>query len=291
MKLSAYCMQCMINRQMDSLENLNDEELKSDYMQEVLTIISEVNEDETAPITLVKINKLHMKYFGSPYSFEDLKIKYNQLMLQREHNIWNEIQSAEDGLLEALKYARIGNYIDFGAMGNIDDSKLNDLLDTISHEQIDQEQYQSFRKDLNNAEELVYLTDNCGEIVLDKLLIRCIKEEYSQINITVIVSGDQILNDATMEDAKMVGLTEMTEVIDNGTDIAGTSLKHINKKAKDQIDKADLIISKGQGNFETLNGCGLNVYYLFLCKCDWFVRRFGMERYKGVFINDKNLNS
>jgi uncharacterized protein with ATP-grasp and redox domains len=74
----------------------------------------------------------------------------------------------------------------------------------------------------------------------------------------------------------------------NGTEIAGTCLEQIDLKAKNCIEAADVIISKGQGNFETLSGCGLNIYYLFLCKCEWFVKRFGMEQLKGVFINDRN---
>lgn len=283
-------MNCLVNRQMDNIADINNEELKSNYMKNVLSIIANAKEQETAPVIIAKINKLHQKYFGSSYSFDELKMKYNLLMLQKEEQIWKQIQAYEDSLLAALKYARIGNYIDFGAMGSVDDNKLASLLESINQEYIDSIQYQSFINDLQNAKELVYLTDNCGEVVLDKLFIKCIKNAYPQINITVIVRGNKILNDATLEDAIMVGLTEVAEVIDNGTEIAGTSLEHIVKSAKDRINSADLIISKGQGNFETLNGFGLNIYYLFLCKCEWFVKRFGMERFTGVFINEKNIH-
>ena len=112
--------------------------------------------------------------------------------------------------------------------------------------------------------------------------------DISENGIKHTLRGKKILNDATMEDARMIGLTEIADVIDNGTEIAGTCLELIDIKAKECIEAADVIISKGQGNFETLNGCGLNIYYLFLCKCEWFVKRFGMEQFKGVFINDKN---
>ncbi len=285
--ISAYCMNCLVKRQMENISNHEDEELKSIYMKGVLCIISEANEQETAPVIIAKINKLYQKYFGAPYSYEALKKQYNTLMLQKEESIWEKIQSSDDSLLEALKYSRAGNYIDFGAMGSIDDDKLDYLLESIQQENIDSGLYQAFRKELQIAGELVYLTDNCGEVVLDKLFIKCIMDEYPQVHITVIVRGKMILNDATMEDAKMTGLTELADVLENGTDIAGTCLEQIDTKAKECIESADMIISKGQGNFETLSGCGLNIYYLFLCKCEWFVKRFGMEKFKGVFVNDR----
>ena len=259
-------------------------------MRRVLSVISEANEHETAPVLIAKINQLHQEYFGLSYSFESLKKQYNMMMLQEEEYIWNKILTSEDRLLEALKYARAGNYIDFGAMGSIDDEKLYDLLASVHQEKIEVSKYQEFIQDLQSARELVYLTDNCGEVVLDKLFIKCIINQFPNIHITVIVRGEMVLNDATMEDARMVGLMEISDVIGNGTEIAGTCLEQINHTAKECIEAADMIISKGQGNFETLNGCGLNIYYLFLCKCEWFVKRFKMERFKGVFINERDMS-
>ena len=90
-----------------------------------------------------------------------------------------------------------------------------------------------------------------------------------------------MFNDVTLADAKEVGLDKIVPVLDNGTDIPGTQLDKISVDAKRAVDSADLIISKGQGNFETLYGCGKNIYYIFLCKCDLFVRRFAMPRFSG----------
>jgi len=99
----------------------------------------------------------------------------------------------------------------------------------------------------------------------------------------------QVINDATMEDAVLVGLTREIEVMGNGDDAAGTILRRISKEARKNIEEADMILAKGQGNFESLFGCGLNIYYLFLCKCDWFMRRFQVERYHGMFVNEKRI--
>ncbi len=99
----------------------------------------------------------------------------------------------------------------------------------------------------------------------------------------------QVINDATMKDAVLVGLTREIEVMGNGDDAAGTILGRISKEARKNIEEADMILAKGQGNFESLFGCGLNIYYLFLCKCDWFMGRFQVERYHGMFVNEKRI--
>lgn len=136
---------------------------------------------------------------------------------------------------------------------------------------------------------MVCLMDNSGEIVFDKIFISLIKEIYPEIIIDVVVMGKPVHNDATIIDAEEVGLSKIANVIDNGTDIPGTQLNEINIEVKEKIDNADLIISKGQGNFETLFGCGKNIYYIFLCKCDLFTKRFNMEKFQGIFINESNV--
>ena len=152
-----------------------------------------------------------------------------------------------------------------------------------------QETYAKFTKDLQTAKKLVYLTDNCGEILLDKLLLETIAAAAPQAERIIIVRGEPVLNDATMEDALQVGIDTLGKVFPNGTNIAGTYLPWVSAEAKEAIDEADILVSKGQGNFESLHGCGLNIYYLFLCKCQWFMERFGLPQFSGVFINERDL--
>ncbi len=109
------------------------------------------------------------------------------------------------------------------------------------------------------------------------------------MEITVIVRGMPVLNDAVPGDAEDVGLTDMVKVIGNGNGVAGTQRNLLSEEAEHALSGADVILSKGQGNFETIHGCGLNIYYLFLCKCEWFTKRFGMERLKGVFVNERDI--
>ena len=108
------------------------------------------------------------------------------------------------------------------------------------------------------------------------------------MDLTVLVRGENTLNDATMEDAVQVGLCEVAKVTGNGCGVAGTPLAYVDEQTRRLLDEADVILAKGQGNFETMHGCGLNVYYSFLCKCDWFQQRFGMEKNKGMFVRERS---
>ena len=290
MKVSAECMHCLVKRQAENIKKYPDEEKKAEYLGKVLGIIANHAAEEPAPVLLSHIGRLHEVYFGKPFSFEELKQGYNAMMLEKEAEIREKITQAADPLAVALRFAQIGNFIDFGAMDSVDDAKLMEFLKQAETLPLSEDTYQSFTEDLKTAKKLVYMTDNCGEVVLDKLLMETIKQTVPHLEMTIIVRGEPVLNDATMEDALQVGLETCGKVIPNGTNIAGTYLPWVSAEAKDALEEADLLISKGQGNFESLHGCGLNIYYLFLCKCQWFMERFGLPQYSGVFLNEKDVS-
>lgn len=288
-RMSAYCMTCLVKKQMEGLKDDLPEAVKAEYMRSVLRIICDSDVSETTPVVLDRINQLHQQYFGEPYSFEEIKVRYNELMLREEPDLRNQIRQSEDAVKTAMCLARVGNYIDFGTMDNVDPGKLRELLGQAETDILDPEEYAHFCQDMDSAGSLVYLTDNCGEVVLDKLLMETIRLRWPKVSVTVIVRGKPVINDATRMDAHMVGLDTVAEVFDNGNGIAGTWLPTMEKRARSRLQTADVVISKGQANFESLNGCGLNIYYLFLCKCEWFVQRFHMEKFKGVLVNDRRL--
>lgn len=280
-------MSCLVKRQLKMLDKYEDEEKKALYMRDALSIISNMKTGEAAPVAVSRMDRLFIEYFGEKFSFEAEKKKYNDLILEREDEIYSKIKNfSGDKILLALKYARIGNYIDFGALNSVEDERLSSLIEGACDEEIDPAEYANFKRELESARRMVYLPDNCGEIVFDKIFIRILKEEYPDLDLRIIVRGAPVLNDATVADAKYVGIDKYAPVIGNGSGIAGNYLPEISEEALGLIDSADLILAKGQGNFETMLGCGRNVYYAFLCKCEWFVRRFGMKRLEGVFTND-----
>lgn len=290
MKLNSFCLTCLIKMQERQIRNFSNEEKKVQYMKAVMNLLVNADDSLSAPALLESLSKLYEKYWGKkPDGMEIIKTKYNNLLLSMEKALEKEIYNSKDPLETALCYARIGNYIDFGALQNVSTETLLSMFEQENKKPLDEKEYTYFQNDLKNAKSLVYLTDNYGEIVLDKIVIKLLKEFYPELLIEVIVRGAAVSNDANLEDARYIGLTGLVTVIGNGSGIAGTELNCISTEARQKIEQADMIISKGQGNFETIHGHGLNIYYLFLCKCDWFVQRFHAEHLEGMFVNERRI--
>ena len=289
MHASSMCISCLLSKQEKLIRQFPDEEKKSDYIHQVLHILYLYGQSKSAPALAEKIDTLHRKFWGQTEDLSGQKKLYNDLLLSMEEEIEHQILGSEDPLKECIKYVCAGNYIDFSAVENVDKSVLGSLLEKASGEKVPETEYQDFLSDLRSADTLVYLTDNCGEIVLDKIFIRHLKEEFPDLKITAIVRGQDVINDATMEDARAVGLTGLIPCIGNGSAAPGTVLSELSREARRVLLDADVIISKGQGNFESLYGEGLNPYFLFLCKCELFVHRFGLERYASVFFREDRM--
>jgi len=286
-RLHHECLSCMTKIHLDKYPKDVTEDEKVEYMQRVLKVLAEAPDRYGAPVIVRTINEIQDEMFGMKQDYAEIKKHYNQVMLNHEEQVNGKLAVSDDPVKTGIQYAMIGNYIDFGARINVNEEQLTELLNDSDRFVIDEKQYGELTEDLSNAKKLVYLTDNCGEIVMDKLLIREIKKKYPDLKVTVLVRGEEVINDATMEDAIQVGMNEIAEVIPNGSDIAGTWLEEISEEAKAVIDKADVIISKGQGNFETLRKCGKNIYYIFLCKCDLFANTFQVPKLTGMLINEK----
>ncbi|MBR5309130.1 MAG: DUF89 family protein [Clostridia bacterium] len=288
-KLHPECIKCFLDKHLGKFGDA-PEEKRIEYMQGIMGILSRAEITESAPEIIARIERLQRDMFGTDDSYDRIKSHFNSLMLGKEDFITERIFASDNRLLLAAKYSMLGNYIDFGALDAVSEDKLSALLSDTSKINIDTAEYENLLRDLEGAKRMVFLTDNCGEIVTDKIFICEIKNAFPSLDITAIVRGCPVLNDATIKDATEVGLDKVVTVIDNGSAVAGTALADISEDARRIIDDADVIIAKGQGNFETLSGCGKNIYYLFLCKCIMFAKRFGVERYTGMLINDTRLN-
>ena len=290
MRLNPYCMCCQLNKQEQRIRKFTDKEKKVAYMQEIMMRYAQATEDDCAPSLSVEFKEIYQKYWNIPAEdYTEIKKEFNQLMMSLEEDLSRMIHQSPDPLESALIYARIGNYIDFAAMSHVDKDVVLSMIREEKKEPLDPEEYRRFCSELEKASSLVYLTDNCGEIVLDKIAVEILRKRYPDLKITVIVRGKPVINDATLEDARMCGLTKIADVIGNGSGVGGTWLPDISEEARSLLEQADVIISKGQGNFETLHECGLNIYYLFLCKCDLFVRLFDADLFQGMFVNEKRV--
>ncbi len=286
-RLRPECLSCLGKKYMDKYPETATEAEKLEYTRRTLRILANADEEEGAPVVVNRISRLRSEMFGAADEFAETKKYFNNLMLEREAELMKNAENADDSLLLSIQYAMVGNYIDFGAMNHVDENNLSQMLNDAGNIAIGKKEYDTFVSELQSCNSLVYLTDNCGEIVMDKLLIQTIQKRFPHIDITAIVRGGNVLNDATLKDAAQVGLTDCVTTIHNGNDIAGTWQPALSVEARKALNDADVIISKGQANYETLRYCGMNIYYLFLCKCEMLARDCGVPRLTGMFIKEQ----
>ncbi len=288
-RLYPECVKCLLSKQLERCPEDAPLEKKVEYIQKVLRIVAEAPKSISAPVLVRSMYDIQKEMFGIYADYTEVKSYFNKMMLGMEEKLWNGICNSKEPLRRAIQYAMIGNYIDFAALKNVDEAALMKFLDKADEINVDDTELDNLKQELEQGGELVYLLDNCGEIVTDKLMIRLIRMQYPKMHITAMVRGGQVMNDATREDAEEVALETVAGIADSGCNIAGTSLSDISKEAAEIIDKADVLIAKGQGNFETLHQCGKNIYYIFMCKCKMFVERFGLPQFSGVLVNEKNI--
>ena len=287
-KLKSVCVSCMLNSRINQFPPDASEEKKVEYMTRVLKELGEMKDSHGPVLATRNIVKLQAELFGKKQDYSELKSKFNQFVMEKVPFLKNEIEKADDSLKRAVQYGIVGNYIDFAVMDHVDENQLEQLFIDASEYVLDEAVYQAMKQDVCNANKIVYLLDNCGEIVIDKLILEVIKSMNPQAEIMAIVRGEEAMNDATMEDAVQVGLNELVNVIGNGSDILGTCLKYISEEARTVIEEADVILSKGQGNFETLQGYDKNIYYIFLCKCEMIAEMFGVPKFSPMLVKENS---
>lgn len=286
MRIVESCEKCLWERQVKLAEFIGEEGSRASFLKEIREALDNREEDMSAPYLVYLFRRIYEKYSGKVGFPREIKEKYNSLVLSLEKEIESRIVKAQDPLEKSIIYARIGNYIDFGAMNHVEPEVFLKLLEEESNVVLDPNTYREFCRDCEKAGSFLLVCDNCGEIVLDKLFIRQLKKRFPNLGIHVMVRGEDVLNDATMEDALFCGMTEEAAVIPNGNGVAGTVWELLSPQARQVMENADLVLSKGQGNYESLSGYHGPVYYSLLCKCDLFVNRFRVPRLTGMFIKE-----
>ena len=259
-------------------------------MRDVMQTILDFPPESPSPVFVPAFDDLKRKYFGvEPFDYTETNLKYDRMILDLYDQIKEEIEKSDDPVLTAIKYSMAANYIDFSSV-DVNDDELITMLNNASEAPLDDsEYYEHMKADLANSKKLLFICDNGGEVVLDKLLVEQIRKYYPNLEIDIMVKGKPAANDATLVDAEFVRLSEVGNVIDSGVGIAGNPLNLIKKEALDAVKSADLIISKGQANFETMYTSGYNIYYVFLVKCNLFQHLFGLKKFSAVIVNERRL--
>jgi uncharacterized protein with ATP-grasp and redox domains len=288
MKHSIDCLPCLLRQAVRTAKtHIPDEETQLALLKEIMKEMLVSDNDASAPFIAHRIQEIMVNTLDNPDPYQEDKEYYNREMLNIESELIKLRDSCENPFAAALKMAGAGNIIDFGPGYDLSREKVLEIVETTMKIDLPGEVLLALRNDLRNAATLLYLGDNAGEIVFDKIFIDVIKNSFPELKIYFAARGKPVLNDITEADAYRVEMDKLAEIINNGTSIPGTDLEHCSAVFSNIYNKADVVISKGQGNFETLYGSGRqSLYYLFLCKCNLFMERLGAQQNDLIFLKE-----
>ena len=287
MRINADCIECMIRRNLETARLHGDDAQVTEFALDLMRLILKTPE-ASSPCFAPEISRLYQKHFGlAPDRYAEEKRLSNQFVLERMDQIRDLVSQSEDRLYAAFQFAILGNYIDFSALqGELSFDTLDAMLGKAKQFHVDAQVFARLRRDLASGKELLYLTDNAGEIGFDRIFAEEIHRQYPDLHITFCVRGGPALNDATREDAAIVGIP--FPVIDNGNCTPGTVLSLAGDDLLAALKASDVVIAKGQANAETLMDThhGYNVYYAFLAKCIRFTQRFSVPKLSAVLTQE-----
>ncbi|MFZ5830857.1 MAG: damage-control phosphatase ARMT1 family protein [Planctomycetota bacterium] len=265
------CIPCLIRQSLASVRLVtHDERVHEQVLREVLQAASrmDLRQPPAAMSQAVHRRIRELCRNGDPY--RSSKARFNRLALDLLPPFRRRVEEAPDPWNAAVRLAIAGNIMDLGVKGGLSEAEIRDSIDRSLNESLDGNTAE-LAACVREARSILYLTDNAGEIVFDRLLI----ERMPREKVTVAVRGVPVINDATVEDAEQAGLTRLVEVIDNGSDAPGTLLRDCSKEFQRRFADADLIIAKGQGNYETLRSVRARIYFLLRVKCPVIARDIG----------------
>jgi len=278
MPTSPDCILCLSRQSLDAARFVSDDpKIHEQVLRRSLEISLERGFIDTPPLLGQEIHREIRRLTGNPDPYAAVKKEFNTLIFSQIDHFREIIRSAENPLEAAVRVAVGGNTIDFALGPHLSAETVNDAMQKAMGQPINGD-LQQFFDVVATAKNILYLLDNSGEIVCDRLLIEELLRKESPPTITAVVRGFPVINDATREDAKFVGLTDLVEVIDNGNDGLGTILELCGPTFHEHLAHADLVISKGLANYETLIEYGPEKYskttaYLFKAKCA-FIAKF-----------------
>ncbi|MFH1655022.1 MAG: ARMT1-like domain-containing protein [Candidatus Omnitrophota bacterium] len=279
MKTYKDCIPCFYKqaREAAKIAGATERQLKK-IADELALIIARSSDEECPPYVGRKLYQLVIKITGEKDPFKQLKQESNELAIKLYPKLKKIVENSKDRLLAATLLAIVGNIIDYGAQHSFDIDK---EIDTLLHPEFDIHnghrkaifEYDEFKKALDETDSVLYLADNSGEVVFDRVLI----EEMNK-KVIYVIRENPIINDALEEDALVCGIDKVARIISSGCDAPGVMLRYCNNEFLNLFESAKMIISKGQGNFEALTfEVAKPIFYLFRVKCDVVAEQIGFH--------------
>ncbi len=279
MKTHLECFPCFLKQAVIAVRLCTeDEQLQVEVIKAVSNEIRLADVTKPPAYTTTFLHRKIRQLLGKD-PFEEIKSRYNRIALSFYPELRQMVMSSKEPLTTAIRLAIAGNVIDFGIYTSID---IKGTIKRALNEPLKVDDFPLFQQAIEGRSEILYLLDNAGEVVFDKLLIEVLCD--MGIKVKAVAKGEPVLNDCTLRDVIETGLADVCEVIINGSDCIGTILEMTSQDFIDEFNRATLILSKGQGNFETLTHeyqtKGLNgkkICYLFQSKCDVVSKELGLS--------------
>ena len=286
MKMHDRCLPCIVSQAV-KVANLTGVADKEALLREVFAYLAKMDFGATTPEIIGEIFELIKKHTQNPDPYKETRQYYNTLFLQYLPEFEQKINAAPYPFQAAVRYAIVGNIIDFNPVHN---THLDDVLGFF--EKMDELEFAlddsaALIGDVLAAKTVLYLGDNCGEICLDKLLLQQIKTVNPNAEILFGTRGMPVVNDSIAEDAYLVGIDAYAKIIDNGDGSLGTVLHRTSPAFQAAFQRADVIIAKGQANYECLSEEGKNIYFLLMTKCDVIANDIGVSEKKMVCMQSR----
>ncbi len=276
MKAHLDCIPCFQRQALQASRFVtNDEVIHEKILRKVIAELAKLDWQKSPPELARVVHAIVKKETKEKDPYKKVKKKYNDIALNLYSSLQDMVENSDKPLLTAVKLAIAGNVIDFGVKSNFD---LNSTITEVLEKTLKINNYNELVQALKQAKSISYILDNTGEIVFDKLLLETISDKYKIDKIQFAVKGAPILNDATQDDAKYVGLDKFpnVEFIKVNVGIEGSGLERWGEEFLEIVRKSDIIISKGQGNYEALSN-QKNIFFLLMAKCPVIATDLGVE--------------
>ncbi len=279
------CIPCIVRQALEAAQFATDDvNVHEQVLRDVLRSASEMDLIQSPPLIAQRMHRRLRQLAGVADPYRDAKGRFNRMALDMLPDLTVRVARADDPLAMAIRLAIAGNVIDLAVNGALTETDARQAVAGAMHEPFHGDVHR-LRLAIETAGEILYLADNAGEIVFDRLLIGQLPTE----RVTLAVRGGPVLNDATMADAQAVGMCDLVETIDNGSDVPGTILSDCSESFQQRFAAADLIIAKGQGNFETLSHEAANIYFLFKAKCPVVASQAGQPLGTHVLLHSSDV--
>ena len=257
------CIPCFLKQALNAARlATSDTNVHEFVLRRVLADAATLNLNQPPPMMGQRIHQIIREATGSRDPYDLVKKQYNQFGLELYPQLKQTIAQSAHPLETAIRLSIAGNIIDFGVAESVNQAEVASVIEKSLTQTIEGD-ISPFQEAMASAGNILFLGDNAGEIVFDRLLIETLKRDH----LTYVVRGGPVINDATRADAEFTGMTEIVDVMDNGSDAPGTILDQCSSAFKRAFDDADLVVAKGQGNFESLSDADQHIFFIFKVKC------------------------